>query len=310
MIEEVIIIGGGPAGLTAAIYTARANLAPLVLTGLFPGGQLITTTEVENYPGFPTGIMGPELMEGFRKQAARFGAKFLDVPVSHVDFTGGRLLAQAEGEKEVLEARSFIISTGASSRPIGLANERALTGRGVSTCATCDGFFFRGKEIAVVGGGDSAPEEANFLTKFASKVTVVHRRGQLRASQIMQRRAMDNPKVAWRWNSVVTELLESHGKLDGVKLRNVETGVEDVLPVAGVFVAIGHVPSTRLFEGQLPMDENGYLLVEPGSTRTRVPGVFAAGDCVDHVYRQAVTAAGMGCMAAIDVERYLTALEG
>ncbi len=309
-IADVIIIGSGPAGLTAAIYAARANLSPLCFAGLSPGGQLTTTTEIENFPGFVHGIQGPELMEAFRKQAERFGAKIRDVPATRVDFSVRPLRVWVDGEDTPYEARSVIVSTGASARPLGLANERALTGRGVSTCATCDGFFFRGKEIAVVGGGDSAMEEATFLTRFATKVSVIHRRDELRASKIMQKRARDNPKVAWRLRSVVTELVESNGKLTGAKLRDVGTGEESILPVSGLFVAIGHVPNTRIFEGQLPMDENGYLLVEGSSSRTRIPGVFACGDCVDHVYRQAITAAGMGCMAAIDAERHLASLEG
>jgi thioredoxin reductase (NADPH) len=308
MIEKVIIIGSGPAGLTAAIYTARANLEPLCFAGIHAGGQLTTTTEVENYPGFPLGIMGPQLMEDFRKQAERFGARIHGVNVSRVDFSASPFKVWVEGgEERPHEARSVIIATGASARPIGLPNERALTGHGLSTCATCDGFFFKGKEIGVVGGGDSAMEEANFLTKFASKVTVIHRRNELRASKIMQKRALENPKIAWRWNTAVSELMETNGKLSGVRLRDVQTGAEDVLGVSGLFVAIGHVPNTRLFEGQLPIDANGYLKVEGSSTRTAVPGVFACGDCVDHVYRQAVTAAGTGCMAAIDAERYLAA---
>jgi len=306
--DNVIIIGSGPAGLTAAVYAARANLEPLCFSGLQAGGQLTTTTEVENYPGFPQGIMGPELMEHFRKQAERFGTRFEDVNVAKVDFSRRPFRVWADGGSEPREARSIIISTGASSRPLGLPNERALTGHGVSTCATCDGFFFRGKEIAVVGGGDSAMEEATFLTKFATKVTVIHRREELRASKIMQTRARENKKIAWRWNAVVTELLDAGGKLSGARLKDVKTKKEDVLTVAGLFVAIGHVPNTKIFEGQVPLDENGYLKVQEGSTRTAVEGVFACGDCVDHVYRQAVTAAGTGCMAAIDAERYLAAL--
>jgi thioredoxin reductase (NADPH) len=307
MAEKVIIVGSGPAGLTAAIYTARANLAPLCFAGLDAGGQLTTTTEVENYPGFPEGIQGPQLMADFRKQAERFGTRIRDVAVTRVDFSHRPLRVWIDGEKEPHETLSVIVSTGASSRPIGLPREKALTGHGVSTCATCDGFFFRGQEIAVVGGGDSAMEEATFLTKFATKVTVIHRRDALRASKIMQKRAMDNPRVAWRWNTLVTGLLEKDHKLSGVRLTNTATREEEVLPLAGLFVAIGHVPNTRIFEGQLPLDQNGYLKVEGGS-RTAVEGVFACGDCVDHVYRQAVTAAGMGCMAAIDAERYLAAL--
>ncbi len=305
MAEEVIIIGSGPAGLTAAIYSGRANLNPLLFAGIQAGGQLTTTTEVENYPGFPEGVMGPALMESFRKQAERFGARIQDVPVVRVDFKHRPLRVWIDGQDKPHEAKAVIISTGASSRGLGLPNEAALTGRGVSTCATCDGFFFRGKEIAVVGGGDSAMEEATFLTKFASKLTVIHRRGELRASKIMQARARENPKISWRLNAVVAELVEKDKKLAGVKVRGIEGGKEELLPLAGLFVAIGHVPNTRIFEGQLPLDSNGYLKVDEGSTRTAAEGVFACGDCVDHVYRQAVTAAGTGCMAAIDAERYL-----
>ena len=308
MPEKVIIVGSGPAGLTAAIYTGRANLAPLCFGGIDAGGQLITTTEVENYPGFPQGIMGPKLMADFRAQAERFGARIQNVNVSRVDFSASPFKVWVDGEEKPHETRSVIVSTGASARAIGLANERKLTGHGVSTCATCDGFFYRGKEIAVVGGGDSAMEEAIFLTRFASKVTVIHRRGELRASKIMQQRALENPKIAWRWNTVVSELLEADGKLAAARLREINTGEEGVLEISGLFVAIGHVPNTWLFEGQLPIDPNGYLKVEGASSRTAVPGVFACGDCVDHVYRQAVTAAGTGCMAAIDAERYLTHL--
>jgi len=273
-----------------------------------PGGQLITTTEVENYPGFPEGIMGPELMENFRKQAERFGARIKDVPVGKVDFSRRPLRVWQEGEDSPHEASAVIVSTGATARPLNLPGERELTGRGLSTCATCDGFFFRDKEIAVVGGGDSAMEEANFLTKFATRVSVIHRREELRASKIMQKRAQENPKIAWKWNSVVSELLESNGKLTGARLKNVKTGEEEVLEVDGLFIAIGHIPSTGIFKGQLPLDENGYIQVKENSTRTSVEGVFACGDCVDHVYRQAITAAGTGCMAAIDVERYLAEL--
>jgi thioredoxin reductase (NADPH) len=310
MTENVIIIGSGPAGLTAAIYTARGNLSPLCFAGIHPGGQLMATTEVENYPGFPKGIMGPELMEHFRQQAARFGTRIEDKNVVRVDFSSRPFKVWVEDQDAPHLAKSVIISTGATPRALGLPNERALTGRGVSTCATCDGFFFRGKEIAVVGGGDSAMEEANFLTKFASRVTLVHRRKQLRASKIMQKRAQDNPKISWKLNAQVKEIVEAGGKVGGLRLLDAETAREDVISLEGVFVAIGHIPNTRLFEGQVRMDENGYIQVEGNSTFTGVEGVFACGDCVDHVYRQAVTAAGTGCMAAIDVERFLSAREG
>ena len=309
MVESVIIIGSGPSGLTAAIYTARANLNPLCFAGLNPGGQLTTTTEVENFPGFAQGIQGPELMQNFRVQAERFGARIQDVPVVKVDFAHHPFRVWPEGAAEPSEAQTVILSTGATARPMDLPNEKALTGRGVSTCATCDGFFFRGKEIAVVGGGDSAMEEANFLTRFASKVTLIHRRSELRASKIMQQRARDNPKIAWRLNTVISELVESGGKIGALKLKDVGTGAVDTLALSGVFVAIGHVPNTKLFENQVRLDGNGYVQVEGGSSKTSVQGVFACGDCVDHVYRQAITAAGTGCMAAIDTERYLASLE-
>jgi thioredoxin reductase (NADPH) len=308
--HRVIVIGSGPAGLTAAVYTARANLAPFVIEGEpsstsdQPGGQLMLTTEVENYPGFPNGIMGPELMVNFREQASRFGAQFLTAKATAVDFSHRPFKVWVRDD--VYEADSVIVSTGAQSLMLGLESEERLLGHGLSTCATCDGFFFRGHEIAVVGGGDSAVEEASFLTKFASKVTLIHRRDQLRASKIMQQRAFNNPKIDMRWNSLVTAL---HGddKLDGATVRDVNTGEESLLPVTGLFVAIGHRPNTDLFKGILDMDENGYLITRPGSTYTNVDGVFACGDVQDHTYRQAVTAAGSGCMAAIDTERWLEA---
>ena len=306
MPEQVVIIGSGPAGLTAGIYTARASLEPLCFAGLQAGGQLTTTTEVENYPGFPEGIMGPELMTDFRKQAERFGTRIRDLNVVKVDFSRKPFRVWPDGEADPVEATAVILSTGASARPLGLPNERALTGHGVSTCATCDGFFFRGKEIAVVGGGDSAMEEANFLTKFATKVHLVHRRTELRASKIMQQRARDNAKIVWHLGTAVEELEEAGGKLKSATLKDTTTGKASRLDVAGLFVAIGHVPSTALFAGQIALDENGYIKVRDGSTRTSVEGVFACGDCVDHVYRQAITAAGTGCMAAIDAERYLS----
>ncbi len=306
-VRDVIIIGSGPAGLTAAIYTARANLRPLVIegelssTGDQPGGQLMLTTEVENYPGFVDGIQGPELMGNFRAQAARFGAEFLTEKVTRVDFSVRPFLVEV-GDVQ-FQARSVIVSTGAKARLLGLENEIKLIGHGVSTCATCDGFFFKGETIAVVGGGDSALEEATFLTKFATKVYVIHRRDQLRASKIMQERAFKNERIEFVWDSVPVELL-GDGMLEGVKVRNVKTGEESVLDIAGLFVAIGHVPNTSLFVGKLDMDDNGYLVTTTG-TRTNVDGVFAGGDVVDHIYRQAITAAGTGCMAAIDAERWL-----
>ena len=309
-VRETIIIGSGPAGLTAAIYTARANLHPLVIEGEpsstsdQPGGQLMLTTEVENYPGFIDGIQGPDLMGNFRAQAARFGAELVTAKVTRVDFSA-RPFGVWVGDEEY-RARSVIVSTGARALMLGLENEQRLIGYGVSTCATCDGFFFGDLEIAVVGGGDSALEEAIFLTKFASKVTVIHRRKELRASKIMQDRAFRNPKIEFLWDSVVVDVL-GRSAVEGVRVRNVETDEESVVDVAGLFVAIGHVPNTALFEGQLDMDEAGYLRTVPGSTRTDVEGVFACGDVQDSIYRQAITAAGSGCMAAIDAERWLEA---
>ena len=313
--REVVVIGSGPAGLTAAIYTARANLHPLVLEGEpssssdQPGGQLMLTTEVENYPGFVEGVMGPELMSNFRAQAARFGAELVTAKVTRVDFSRRpfRLFYDdpVHGEVEA-RAKAVIVSTGARSLMLGLPNESRLLGYGVSTCATCDGFFFRGKNIAVVGGGDSALEEANFLTKFAEKVTVVHRRKELRASKIMQDRAFSNPKIDFVWNAAVTDVL-GESRVEGVALRDTVTGEKSVLDVTGLFVAIGHAPNTALFAGQLDMDDAGYLVTTPGRTTTNVEGVFACGDVQDHTYRQAITAAGSGCMAAIDAERWLEA---
>jgi thioredoxin reductase (NADPH) len=303
--REVIIIGSGPAGLTAAIYTARANLHPLVIEGLQAGGQLMLTTEVENFPGFPGGVLGPDLMAKLREQAAHFGAEFVTADVDHVDFSDPPFRVQVGHDTH--EARTIIISTGAEARMLGLPSEQRLLGHGVSTCATCDGFFFRGQEIAVVGGGDSALEEAGFLTRFADKVTIVHRRKELRASKIMQDRAFANPKIAFRWESVVDDVV-GDGRVAALRLRNIETGATDELVVTGVFVAIGHTPNTALFGGHLELDANGYINTVPGTTRTSVPGVFAAGDVQDHLYRQAITAAGSGCMAALEAERYLEAL--
>jgi thioredoxin reductase (NADPH) len=299
--RNVIIIGSGPAGLTAAVYAGRANLEPLMIEGVEAGGQLMLTTDVENYPGFIDGIMGPELMERFRKQAGRFGTEFVTDNVTRVDFSRSPFLV-ATGDRE-LTARSVVISTGADARMLGVPGEKELLGHGVSTCATCDGFFFRDHELVVVGGGDSAMEEAIFLTKFASKVTIVHRRDQLRASKIMQDRAFDNPKIDFVWDSVLTEVF-GDGKVAGVRMKNVKTGGEKEFATGGVFVAIGHIPNTKLFEDQLDMSE-GYIVTNGENTMTSVPGVFAAGDVVDFRYRQAITAAGMGCMAAIDAERYL-----
>jgi len=307
-VREVIIIGSGPAGLTAAVYTARANLHPIVLEGEpsstsdQPGGQLMLTTEVENYPGFVDGIQGPELMGNFRAQAARFGAELVTAKVTRVDFSAQPFKVWV-GDVEH-EAKTVIVSTGARALMLGLASEERLLGYGVSTCATCDGFFFRDLEIAVVGGGDSALEEATFLTKFASKVHVIHRRKELRASKIMQDRAFRNPKIEFVWDSQVVDVL-GETTVEGARIRNVVTGEESVLPISGLFVAIGHVPNTSLFTGQLDMDEAGYLLTQAGSSRTNVDGVFACGDVQDSTYRQAITAAGSGCMAAIDAERWL-----
>jgi thioredoxin reductase (NADPH) len=309
--HEVVIVGSGPAGLTAAIYTARANLSPLVIEGEpsstsdQPGGQLMLTTDVENYPGFPDGIMGPELMVRFRDQAARFGATMLTAKATRVDFSERPLRVWIGDDEHTAEA--VIVSTGAQSLMLGLEAEARLLGHGLSTCATCDGFFFRGDEIAVVGGGDSAVEEALFLTKFATKVTIVHRRDTLRASKIMQSRATANDRITFLWNHVVVDLL-GDAKLTGARVRNVQTGEESTLPIGGLFVAIGHRPNTDLFKGVLDMDDNGYLITGLGSTYTNVEGVFACGDVQDHTYRQAVTAAGSGCMAAIDAERWLEAV--
>jgi thioredoxin reductase (NADPH) len=313
--RNVLIIGSGPAGLTAAIYTARANLSPLVIEGEpsstsdQPGGQLMLTTEVENFPGFIEGIQGPELMMNFRAQAARFGAEYLTAKVSRVDFSRRPFkvwVGDPDAAEPTFTASSIIVSTGAQSLMLGLEAEERLLGHGLSTCATCDGFFFRQHEIAVVGGGDSAIEEALFLTKFADKVTLVHRRGELRASKIMQERAFKNEKIEFLWHHQVVDLL-GETKLEGAVVEDVRSGERSTLGVTGLFVAIGHRPNTDLFKGILDMDEAGYLVTAPGSTHTNIPGVFACGDVQDHTYRQAITAAGSGCMAAIDAERWLEA---
>lgn len=305
MVHEVLILGSGPAGLTAAVYTARANLTPLLIDGSQPGGQLTLTTDVENFPGFPKGIMGPQLIQDMRSQAERFGTQFRQGHVTKVDFQTRPFRITVDDE-DTVEAKTVIISTGASANLLGLPSESRLMGHGVSTCATCDGFFFRGKDIAVIGGGDSAVEEATFLTKFASKVTLVHRRDKLRASKIMQDRAMKNEKIAFKWNSQLEEVLGGD-VVTGVRLLNNQTNQTEEISLSGVFVAIGHTPNTSLFKGQVDMDEQGYIRTQPARTLTNVPGVFAAGDVQDSRYRQAVTAAGSGCMAALDAERFLEA---
>jgi thioredoxin reductase (NADPH) len=307
-VRDLIIIGGGPAGYTAALYAARANLNPLVIEGISFGGQLMITSDVENYPGYPEGVLGPEMMKDFRTQAERFGAEFLTEDVTSVDLSERPFTVEVDGDE--YRARTVIVATGASARQLGLASEKALQGRGVSYCAVCDAAFFRDKEVVVVGGGDSAMEEAIFLTKFATKVYIVHRRDEFRASPIMFDRARANPKIEFVTNAVVDEVLGEEGKVSAVLIRDLNTGETREIPAQGLFVAVGHDPNTSLFLDQLEHDIPGYLIVEPGSTRTNIPGVFAAGDVVDHTYRQAVTAAGTGAMAALDAERMLAAEEG
>ncbi|GJM43773.1 MAG: thioredoxin reductase [Gemmatimonadota bacterium] len=301
---EVAIIGSGPAGLTAAIYSARANLKPVVIEGMQAGGQLTTTTDVENFPGFPEGVMGPDLMQRFRAQAERFGARFIRGDVQRLDLESKPIRVVFEDGELTCDA--LILSTGATPRMPGLPNEKELVGHGLSTCATCDGFFYRDQEIAVVGGGDSALEEATFLTKFASTVHLLHRRDELRGSKIMQDRALSNEKIQVHWNTVVSEILaDEQGSVRGVTLKDTQTGDQRELAIHGLFIAIGHVPNTSLVKGQVDLDENGYIALPKSGTATNVPGVFACGDVADHVYRQAITAAGTGCQAAIDAERWL-----
>lgn len=301
--QRVVIVGSGPAGYTAALYAARANLSPVVYEGLEPGGQLTTTTDVENYPGYVEGVLGPVMMEDFKAQAVRFGADVRYGAVTHVDLSARPFRIVIDDERG-LWSDTLIIATGASARYLGLRNEKRLLGRGVSACATCDGAFFRDMELAIVGGGDTAMEEALFLTRFASKVWLIHRRDELRASQIMQQRVKDHPKIEILWDTIVTDVLGTD-EVTGVSIRNVKSHHERELPVQGFFVAIGHTPNTALFESWLDLDEQGYIKTRAGSTRTEITGVFACGDAQDHVYRQAITAAGTGCMAAIDAERFL-----
>jgi thioredoxin reductase (NADPH) len=310
-VRNLIIIGSGPAGYTAALYAARANLQPLVIEGAQSGGALMTTTEVENFPGFRDGVMGPDLMDNMRAQAEKFGAEFIIDDASRVELGDRPTEAGTEGLKTVWVgdkeyfARAVILATGSAWRPLGIPGEQELLGHGVSSCATCDGFFFRNQHIIVVGGGDSAMEEATFLTRFAETVTIVHRRDSFRASKVMQQRALNNPKIKVEWNSVVEEILGENGKVEGARVRNLQTNETKQLDITGVFVAIGHDPRSELFKGQVELDDEGYVQVESPTTRTSVPGVFAAGDLVDHSYRQAITAAGTGCAAALDAERFI-----
>lgn len=304
MTHDVLILGSGAAGLTAAIYAARASLKPVIVEGMEPGGQLTITSDVENYPGFEDPIGGPELMTSMRRQSERFGTQFIAGNVTDVDISRAPFKINVGGK--ILESKSLIVATGASAQWLGLESETKLRGKGVSACATCDGFFYRGKEIAVIGGGDTAIEEATFLTHFASKVTVVHRRDELRASKAMQDRALNNPKIEFAWNSIVEDILDvSKDSVTGLLLKDTKSGKSRELPCEGVFIAIGHKPNTEIFKGKLDMNAQGYIVTKKSSMETSVPGVFAAGDCQDHVYRQAITAAGTGCMAAIDAERYL-----
>jgi thioredoxin reductase (NADPH) len=306
-VRNLIIVGSGPAGYTAAVYAARAKLHPLVIEGVQSGGALMTTTDVENFPGFPDGILGPDLMDNLRKQAERFGAELLTEDVTRVELAGN--IKTVYVGDTAYRARAVILATGSAWRPLGVPGEQELLGHGVSSCATCDGFFFRDQHIAVVGGGDSAMEEATFLTRFAATVTIIHRRDEFRASKIMADRALANPKINVIWNTVVEEILGTNGSVSAVRLRDVNTGESRTLDVTGVFIAIGHDPRNELFKDQVAVDENGYVLTEAPTTRTNLSGVFACGDVVDHTYRQAITAAGTGCAAAIDAERYVAALE-
>ncbi|MEU8000641.1 thioredoxin-disulfide reductase [Catellatospora sp. NPDC049111] len=302
-VRNLIIVGSGPAGYTAAVYAARANLKPLLIEGVEYGGALMTTTEVENFPGFPDGVMGPELMDQMRKQAERFGTEFISDNATRVELSGD-VKSVWIGDQEY-RARAVILTTGSAWRPLGVPGEQELLGRGVSSCATCDGFFFKGQRIVVVGGGDSAMEEATFLTRFAEHVTIIHRRDEFRASKIMAERALSNEKISVEWNTVIDEVLGTDGKVSGIRVHNVITGESRELAVTGVFVAIGHDPRSDMFRGQVELDDEGYVKVDAPSTRTDIPGVFAAGDLVDHTYRQAITAAGTGCTAALDAERFL-----
>lgn len=302
--QKVVVLGTGPAGLTAAIYLARANMNPLVIEGNEPGGQLTLTTEVENFPGFPEGIMGPELMQNMRKQAERFGATFQRGWVTKADLTKRPFTLTIDGSEQI-QTETLIVSTGASAKLLEIPGEKENIGRGVSTCATCDGFFFRGKKVIIVGGGDSAMEEANFLTRFATEVRVVHRRSELRASKIMQDRARKNPKITWSLNCTPIEVIAGEKGVTGLKVKHNDTGTEEIIETEGIFVAIGHRPNTAFLQGQIKTDETGYIVVTPGTTETNIPGVFACGDVQDHRYRQAITAAGTGCMAALDCEKFL-----